>query len=112
MSVVRIDELRRLAAVGCAGNTSVHVYGVAAARRFSGPSFVLGAPGRPPKILCEEHALAPNAAVVLFTDGLSTKTDLQGELDLVLREHPIRIAEELVRRFARTNDGALVLVAR
>jgi anti-sigma regulatory factor (Ser/Thr protein kinase) len=112
MSVVCIHERHRVAAVGCAGNTSVHVYGTGAARRFSGASFVLGAPGRAPKILYEEHPLAPHDAVVLFTDGLTTKTDLQGELDLVLREHPIGIAEELVRRFARPNDDALVLVAR
>jgi anti-sigma regulatory factor (Ser/Thr protein kinase) len=112
MSVVRISEPGEVAAIGCAGNTSVHVYGRSDARRFSGPSFVLGAPGRPPRVSREARTLAVDDVVVLFTDGLTTKTDLTGELDLLLRRHPIRIAEELVRRFGRSNDDALALVAR
>jgi anti-sigma regulatory factor (Ser/Thr protein kinase)/serine/threonine protein phosphatase PrpC len=112
MAAVRIREPGDVAVVGCAGNASVHVYGLGAARRFSGPSFVLGAAGRPPRIFVEEHLLAPSDAVVLFTDGLTTKTDLEGELDLVLREHPVVIAQRLVERFGRGNDDALVLVAR
>jgi anti-sigma regulatory factor (Ser/Thr protein kinase)/serine/threonine protein phosphatase PrpC len=112
MSIARIAEPGDVAAIGCAGNTSVHIYGIGATRRFSGPSFVLGAPGRTPKTLAEEKSLAASDAMVLFTDGLNTKTDLEGELDLILRKHPIRIAEELVKRFGRGNDDALVLVAR
>jgi anti-sigma regulatory factor (Ser/Thr protein kinase)/serine/threonine protein phosphatase PrpC len=112
MAVAKIREPGNVAVVGCVGNVSVHVYGVGAARRFAGPSFVLGAAGRTPKVFLEEQMLAPSDAVVLFTDGLTTKTDLEGELDLVLREHPIRIAHRLLERFGRENDDALVLVAR
>jgi anti-sigma regulatory factor (Ser/Thr protein kinase)/serine/threonine protein phosphatase PrpC len=112
MSIVRVAEPGNVATMGCAGNTSVHIYGIGPARRFSGPSFILGARGRAPKPFLEERSLEPSDAVVLFTDGLSTKTDLEGELDLILRKHPVRIAEELVKRFGRSNDDALVLVAR
>ena len=58
----------------------------------------------------ENIALGARDAVILFSDGISTKVDLRADLDL-LREHPIVIAHQVVERFARDNDDALVLVA-
>jgi hypothetical protein len=47
--------------------------------------------------------------VVLFSDGIRSKLDLAGELDL-LREHPAVIAQRVVERFARDDDDVLVMV--
>jgi anti-sigma regulatory factor (Ser/Thr protein kinase) len=112
MAVARVGEPGGAAAAACVGNVSVHVYGLGSARRFSGPSFVLGAAGRTPRVRVEEDTLDQHAAIVLFTDGLTTKADIEGEHDLLLRQHPIAIAHQLVERFGRSNDDVLVLVAR
>jgi anti-sigma regulatory factor (Ser/Thr protein kinase) len=111
MAAARIRESNEAVDVACIGNVSVHVYGPGKARRASGPSFILGARGRRPKVVVEEQSLASRDVLVLFTDGLSSHVDLDGELDL-LREHPIVIAHQLVERFQRDNDDVLVLVAR
>jgi predicted ATP-dependent Lon-type protease len=47
----------------------------------------------------------------MFSDGLTTRVDLAAELQL-LRRHPVVIAEHLLEHFGRSNDDALVLVAR
>ncbi len=112
VSAVRIDEPGGGAEVACVGNVSVHVYGIGASRRFSGPSFVLGAAGRTPRVTLEPMPLGARDVVAVFSDGLSTRTDIEGELDLLLREHPVAIAHQLVERFGRANDDALVLVVR
>jgi len=79
------------------GDVSLHVQGLETHRR------VIGHP------LVDECALAQGDVVMLFTNGISTRADLEGELDL-LREHPIVIAHQIVHRFARDDDDALVLV--
>jgi anti-sigma regulatory factor (Ser/Thr protein kinase) len=112
MAVAHVHEPGRAAQVACVGNVSAHLVGPRGAYRLTGHSFVLGAPGRTPKVLIEQRALERNEVVILFTDGLSTKTDIEGELDLLLREHPVVIAHQLVERFGRAHDDALVVVAR
>jgi hypothetical protein len=47
----------------------------------------------------------------MFTDGLESKTNVRGELDL-LRRPAITIAQQLIERHARGTDDALALVAR
>jgi anti-sigma regulatory factor (Ser/Thr protein kinase) len=111
MAVVRVPEPGGAAVASIVGNIDVHIYGLAEGRRLSGPSFVLGAPGTRRRTVREEHPLGPRDVLVLFSDGLSSRTDLEGELDL-LREHPIVIAHQLAQRFGRQNDDVLVLVAR
>jgi anti-sigma regulatory factor (Ser/Thr protein kinase) len=111
MAVVRVPEPGEAAVISIVGNIDVHIYGLAKGRRFAGPSFVIGAPGTSRRTKREEHPLGLRDVLVLFSDGLSTRTDLEGELDL-LREHPIVIAHQLAQRFGRENDDVLVLVAR
>ncbi len=111
MAVARIPEPGDAVEVAAVGNIAIHVTGPRGSWRTSGSSFVVGAPGDPRKPMTHERALDPRDVLILFTDGLTTRTDLQGELDL-LREHPIIIAHQLVERFGRDNDDALVLVVR
>ena len=111
MAVARIPEPGETVETSCVGNVSAHLYGLDRSRRIMGPSFVLGSPGRIRKPSREDFSLSARDVVALFSDGLTTRTDLEGDLAL-LREHPIVIAQELVRRFGRDNDDVLVLVAR
>ncbi len=111
MAVARIAEPSDTMQAGAIGNVSLHAYGPGARYHLTGPSFVVGARGRQPRIALEDHALSMRDALILFSDGIFTRADIGGELDL-LREHPIIIAHQFVERFARDNDDALVLVAR
>ena len=54
---------------------------------------------------------APGSVLVMFTDGLESRTSLKGQLDL-LRKPPLVIAQDLLEEHSRGTDDALVLVAR
>jgi anti-sigma regulatory factor (Ser/Thr protein kinase) len=110
MAVCAIDRSTRDLAIASVGNVSTHVYGFGAASRFDGSSFVLGDPSRGPRrISTETRRLARAEILVLFTDGVSSRTNLEGERDL-LRQHPILIAQQVLERFGGFRDDALVLV--
>jgi len=91
------------------GNVGAHVYGPGSSWRFGGSSYVLGSPGGARRIAVEHHRLEARDVLVLFSDGIRSKLDLTGELDL-LREHPVVIAQRIVERFARDDDDVLVMV--
>jgi anti-sigma regulatory factor (Ser/Thr protein kinase) len=93
------------------GNASARVCGPQLNRRFSGRSFVLGSRGQVRAPVTERQSIGLRDVLVLFSDGLSSRAELDKDLDL-LREHPIIIAHQLVERFGRDNDDVLVLVAR
>ncbi len=110
MAVCAIEESSRDLAIASVGNVSAHVYGCGPARRFDGSSFVLGDPGRAPRrIPTERRRLERAEILVLFTDGVSSRANLEGDRDL-LRQHPIRIAQHVLERFGGSHDDALVLV--
>jgi hypothetical protein len=109
MAVAQIGELDQSLRAAVMGDVSLHVNGPQTHRRVIGRSFVLGARGQRPKTVVEEFALGSRDVVMLFSDGISPRADLRADLDL-LREHPIVIAHQVVERFARDNDDALVLV--
>ncbi|WP_394842338.1 SpoIIE family protein phosphatase [Pendulispora brunnea] len=111
MTVARVNEPGDTVEAAYAGNVNLHIYGPRGARRGMGPSIVLGMPNTKPKAWREDHALDGRDVLVLFSDGLTTRTDIDGEFDL-LREHPIVVAQALADRFGRDNDDLLVLVAR
>jgi anti-sigma regulatory factor (Ser/Thr protein kinase) len=110
MAITRIAEPDGACASASVGNVSVYVAGTDA-KRFGGASFVLGSPGalRPPHV--DRTVLAPRSALLLYSDGITSRAQLDGRADL-LREHPIVIAQTVVREFARDDDDVLVLVAR
>jgi hypothetical protein len=73
---------------------------------------VLGAPGRTPRPKnIERTTIDPREALIMFTDGLLTRSTASDDPALFV-EHPIVIAQAMMKRFARNNDDALVLVAR
>jgi N-acetylglucosamine kinase-like BadF-type ATPase len=107
MTAVRLDLAGDVTAAGV-GNVAAHAYGVGPSWRFGGSSFVLGAPGGARRIAVEKHHLDSRDVLVLFTDGIRSRIDLTGELDL-FREHPVVVAQRVVERFAREDDDVLVM---
>jgi anti-sigma regulatory factor (Ser/Thr protein kinase) len=109
MAVARIDDTDQSLRGAAIGDVSLFVRGPGTHRNVLSRPFLLGARGAKPKVVVEPMPLGPRDVVILFTDGISSRADLQGDLDL-LREHPVVIAHQIVERFSRDNDDALVLV--
>ena len=109
MALARIaDDAATIASVG---NVAAYVCGPGMSHRFVGSQFALGVPGPARNVRLDRAPIWPRDALLLYTDGLSARASLEGELDL-LREHPIVVAHAMLERFGRDDDDALVLVAR
>ena len=113
MAVARIDPDRRTIEQASLGNVSAQLVRPSGSHRFGSLAGVLGTrrPGPMPALPLEATPTAPGDALVLFTDGLSTRATLADDHDLA-RQHPLVIAHQMILRFGRRNDDALVLVAR
>lgn len=107
MAAARLDTAGGMTVAGV-GNVSAHAYGADPSWRFGGSAFVLGSPGGAHRITLEKHQLRAREVLLLFTDGIRSRLDLTGELDL-LREHPAIVAQRVVERFGRDDDDALVM---
>jgi hypothetical protein len=87
------------------------VYSAQKAQRTLGNAYVLGSPQTAPRFHEQRFALEPHHTVVLFSDGIVSRADLSDEPE-TLRQPPIAVAQRLAERFGRSDDDALVLVAR
>jgi hypothetical protein len=95
-----------------AGDVRVHLYHFRDAHFFTSTPFVIGDPDLPSrKLRVEEARVAPGSVLVMFTDGLQSRTTIKGELDL-LRRPALVIAQELLEKHSRGTDDAMVLVTR
>jgi hypothetical protein len=111
MAVAALNLRSEAVSVACVGNVTVDVVGPKRNERFGGVSFVLGQREPSRRVRTEEATLGPWEALVMFTDGISSRASLQGESEL-LRAHPLVMAHHLLSRFYGGNDDALVLVVR
>jgi serine/threonine protein phosphatase PrpC len=111
MAVARVEEATGAVEVASVGNVSCDFVRPRATRRVDGSSFVLGTPQRPLKITRHQATLQPGEALMVFTDGITARASIDDDLAL-LRQHPIVVAREVVQRFGRDHDDALVLVLR
>jgi anti-sigma regulatory factor (Ser/Thr protein kinase) len=109
MAIARVDDTDSSLRAAVVGDVSLVVEGPGTHRHVLSRPFLLGARGAKPKVVIETASLAARDVVISFTDGISTRADVGADSDL-LREHPIVIAHQIVERFARDNDDALVLV--
>ena len=109
MAIARVEPSK--VEVASIGNVTAEIVALRKVHRFTGSSFVLGSPQRGRKVAVESNAFAEEAALILFTDGLGTRLSIE-EDPLLLRQHPIAIAHELVARFGKDHDDALVIVVR
>ncbi len=108
--VARIDPQGELSLAGV-GNAMAYVVGPRAASRFTGAAAVVGAPGPLRRVATERRSLTAYDALLLFSDGVSSRLSLEDDLAL-LHEPPVVVAQRAMERFARDNDDATVLVAR
>jgi len=94
------------------GDTHAHLYGPRNVHFFTPTPVVLrGAeiPKRRPGV--ETVPVESGTILLMFTDGLSSKTSLKGQA-VLLRQPAVAIAQHLIENNARATDDALVLVAR
>jgi anti-sigma regulatory factor (Ser/Thr protein kinase) len=111
MAVDRIDESLGTVEHGAVGNVTVRLESYRETRTLAGSPSTLGRRGQRARTALETASIRADQALVVFTDGLASRTTLADEPDL-FREHPIVAAAHLLATFGRENDDALVLVAR
>jgi anti-sigma regulatory factor (Ser/Thr protein kinase) len=112
MCIARFNENTRVLECVSAGDVHAHLYNLRTAHFFTATPLVLGA-GRLPKqrVRVENTNVEAGSVLLLFTDGLKSKTTLKGQLD-TLRLPAILIAEHLLQNDSRPDDDALVLIVR
>lgn len=112
MSIIRYDKSSRTAECVSLGDVHAHLYHLKDAHFFT-PNPVVLAAGQfqRQRVRVERVTVEPGSVLVMFTDGLKSRTTLKSQLD-VLRQHPISIAEHLLENDSRPDDDALVLVTR
>jgi anti-sigma regulatory factor (Ser/Thr protein kinase)/serine/threonine protein phosphatase PrpC len=112
MSVARLDRDRGVVEHAGLGNVAAQLVRPTSSHRFAAAAGVLGnRRPSPPPLPVESAPLGPGDTLVLFTDGLTGRATLADDRELA-RQHPLVVAHQLLVRFGRTNDDALVLVAR
>ena len=112
MSVVRFSKHDRSIECVSAGDVHAHLYTRKEAHFFPSTPFIVGERKVPQrKVRLEKATAEPGSVLVVFTDGLKSRTSLKGQLE-VLRRPVIEIAQHLLENDSRPDDDALVLVAR
>jgi anti-sigma regulatory factor (Ser/Thr protein kinase) len=112
MTIIRYDKITRTAECVSLGDVHAHLYYLKDAHFFTPTPLVLAAGQfQKQRVRVEKVEVQPGSVLLMFTDGLKSRTTLKGQLEL-LRQHPIAIAEHLLENDSRPDDDALVLVAR
>lgn len=108
ISLIRFDRSGNTLEFLSAGDVHAHLYHLRDAHFFTPTPMVLGTNQlRPQKIRLETITVVPHSVLVIFTDGLKSKTTLKGELE-ILRQPAIAIAQNLLENHSRPDDDALV----
>jgi anti-sigma regulatory factor (Ser/Thr protein kinase) len=112
MSIVRFDKTNGALECAALGDVHVHLYNLRDAHFFASTPLVLGSGALSrQKVRFETVKVQPGSVLVMFTDGLKSRTTLKGKLD-ILRQPTIAIAQHLIEHDSRPDDDALVAVAR
>lgn len=112
LSIARFDKNNRSLECASLGDVHSHLYNLREARFFTPTPLVLGTGQLPrQKVRVEQATVEPGSILVMFTDGLRSKTSLKAQLD-ILRQPAIAIAQHLIENDSRPDDDALVLVVR
>ena len=103
MSIVRFTKASRTFEAISLGDVHSHLYNLRDAHFFASTPLILGEGKLSPVKLRLEKTLAnPSSILVMFTDGLKSRTSLKGELD-ILRKPAISIAEYLLDKIGRAH---------
>ncbi len=109
MAIAVIDEGKeQLGFVGI-GNIAGCIFHDGARRHLMSHNGIVGSNLR--KVQEFVHPWQPGAMVILHSDGIATRWDLDGYPGLIFR-HPSLIAAVLYRDYARQRDDAMVIVVR
>ena len=112
MAIVRYHAESHLLQCLSVGDSRAHLYHLRDAHFFTPTPFVIGDRDLPARRLrVEELMVAPGSVLAMFTDGLESRTNIKGQLDL-LRRPAVVIAQHLLENHSRGTDDALVFVAR
>ncbi len=111
VAVCRLWPERRVVRYAIVGNVSGRVVSATAERGLVSTSGTVGLQSTPPKTMVAECPLPPDAALVLWTDGLSSRFDLARQAELRRRD-PALLAATLHRDHRRERDDATVVVVR
>jgi anti-sigma regulatory factor (Ser/Thr protein kinase) len=112
LSIVKYDRSLSVMESVSLGDVHSHVYHLKEAHFFTATPLIVGAGQfRRQSVRVERKTVEPGSTLVMFTDGLKSRTNLKGQLE-ILRQPPIAIAEHLIETDSRPDDDALVLVAR
>jgi len=112
ISVARYTKQIRVLECASIGDVHSHVYKLRDAHFFAATPAILGSgQWQKDKVRVETEVIEPGSVLVMFSDGLKSRTSLKGQLD-VLRQPPIGIAQHLLENDSRPDDDALVLVAK
>ena len=112
MSIVRFDKVSGICESVSVGDVHSHLYKLREAHLFTATPLVLGTDQLSKlRVRVETTKVEPDSVLVMFTDGLKSRTTIKGQLDL-LRQPAINIAQHLLENHSRPDDDALVLVAR
>ncbi len=110
LGIVRLERSSGALSHGCVGNIATRVCRPGQVDAMACSPGVLGMPRQHARTLRSGSWLRPGELLVMHTDGLSSRTTIDDAV--LLRHHPLVVAHELMRRFAKNHDDALVLVAR
>lgn len=112
MSIVRFDKQTRTIECVSVGDVRSHLYHLRETHFFTATPVVLpSGQFQKQRIRVETVTVQPGSVLAIFTDGLKSRTNLKGQLE-VLRQPAISIAQHLLENDSRPDDDALVLVAR
>jgi anti-sigma regulatory factor (Ser/Thr protein kinase) len=111
LCLIRFDRDSGIISCASIGDVHAHLYNLRDAHFFTSTPLVFGGPEfRRHRVRIENVTASPGSVLVMFTDGLKSRTSLKGQLD-ILRQPAIVIAQHLMENFSRPDDDALVLVA-
>jgi anti-sigma regulatory factor (Ser/Thr protein kinase) len=112
LSIVRANTQSGEVECLAAGDVHAHLYNGRDTHFFTSTPLVVGdAQFARRRVRTERTTAGPGCVLLMFTDGLQSRTSLKGELEL-LRRPAITIAQNLLATHARPNDDATVMVAR
>jgi anti-sigma regulatory factor (Ser/Thr protein kinase) len=112
MSIARFSKDDQTVECASLGDVHTHLYHLRDAYFFSPTPFILGGGDvAKQRVRVEKETVQPGSVLVMFTDGLKSRTTLKGQLD-ILRQPVIAIAHHLLENDSRPDDDALVLVGR
>src|SRR5215831_9884958 len=112
ISIIRFIKTGACLEYVSAGDVCAHLYHLRDAHFFTPTPLVLGTGHfQKQRIRVERVTVKPGSVLVMFTDGLKSRTTLKGELE-VLRQPVITVAQHLLEKNSRPDDDALVCVIR